>query len=82
MSSPEVTRIVDELPADALPELLGRAVTRYAELAGERPGLAPFAPETGPSPTAVAVTVSAMLEQAGIEVFELGLWRAWGAGGA
>lgn len=57
---------------------LARAVSEFAQAASEGRAGDPFPPEEVPSPTEVAVTVCAMLEQAGIEVFELGLWRAWG----
>lgn len=83
MSSAEGETLVavDTLSGDALARVLGRAVSRYATLAGSGAApQAPFTSEETPSPTDVATTVCAMLEQVGIEVFELGLWAAWGGG--
>jgi hypothetical protein len=83
MSSAETRSVttVEELSAAELRRLLGRAVSRYAQLtATGTEATSPFPADATPSPTEVAVTVCAMLEQAGIEVFELGLWNAWGTG--
>jgi hypothetical protein len=35
-----------------------------------------------PTATDVVVTVSAMLDGAGVELFELGLWQTWSGGAA
>jgi hypothetical protein len=64
-----------------LAELLGAATRAYAarRAAGER--LAPFSgagEAIAPTATDVAITAAAMLDDAGIEIFELGLWRTWG----
>jgi len=69
------------LDGEALAELLGAATRAYAarRAAGDR--LAPFsgaAGVEGPTATDVAITAAAMLDDAGIEIFELGLWRTWG----
>ena len=69
-------------PPEAVQELLTAAVALYAarRQAGEDwPPLADGA--AGLPPTEVLVTVSEMLEAVDVEVFELGLWKTWGAPG-
>jgi hypothetical protein len=61
--------------------LLTAAVRAYAQRSAVDSSLSPFLREDAPTETEVAITASAMLEAAGIEVFELGLWRAWGGAG-
>jgi hypothetical protein len=66
------------LPLDCVQRLLALAVRAYAARAASEPGALPFAADDGaPSETDVAIAASAMLEAVGIEIFELGLWRAW-----
>jgi hypothetical protein len=40
----------------------------------------PFPPGSAPTATAVAISASAMLSAAELEVFELGMWQAWSGG--
>ena len=73
------------LDGELLAELLGAATRAYAarRAAGDR--LAPFSGAAGvaaPTATDVAITAAAMLDDAGIEIFELGLWRTWGDPGS
>lgn len=84
MSSPDrvdgCLQQLQDAPLDGaqVARLLALGVRRYAALAADEQAGAPLAPESLPTTTEVAVATSAMLEQVGIEVFELGLWRAWG----
>ena len=60
-----------------LQRLLAAAVTAYAarRVAGDE--IPPF-PQAGvPDASSVCVAVSAMLDAASIEVFELAMWQAW-----
>lgn len=80
--SPEVAAAVD---GRTVQDLLATATALYASkrLSGEP--LPAFEPRDGvqmPTATDVAVTVTAMLDSAHIEVFELGLWQTWGMGTA
>lgn len=78
MSSPEA----GTLPTEAVQELLARAVRLYAERLEHDGAVPPFPPDASP-PTATEVlrTVSAMLDAIDVEIFELGMWRAWGTRG-
>ena len=40
----------------------------------------PFSPGAAPTATAVAISASALLSAAELEVFELGMWQAWSGG--
>jgi hypothetical protein len=69
------------LDGGLLAELLGAATRAYAARRAGGDPLAPFAGASGdcaPTATDVAITAAAMLDDAGIEIFELGLWRTWG----
>ena len=68
------------LDGGELQMLLGAVTRAYAARLEAGEELAPFQGD-GPTATEVVVTVSAMLDQAGVEPFELGLWRAWGMAG-
>jgi len=68
------------LDGPLLAELLGAATRAYAARRAAGDALAPFPGGEAGAPTAtdVAITAAAMLDDAGIEIFELGLWRTWG----
>lgn len=75
----EATASTTERPSDAqVQDMLAKAVRLYAERAAERDGALPaFAPDAA-SATDVMVTVTAMLKAVNLQVFELGMWQAWG----
>jgi len=68
----------DGVPDEAVQHLLTAAVRLYA--AKEGPRVRPFAEDDEVTATEVLVTVSEMLEAVDVEVFELGIWQAWGSG--
>jgi hypothetical protein len=86
MSSSDQTLVPPNLPlADLsgreLQGLLEDVVRAYAgrQQAGERfPAFANHPTEASVTGTDVVITAAAMLEAANVEIFELGLWRAWG----
>jgi hypothetical protein len=89
MSSPErLERVAAALrdagdgpPPGAVQEALCAAVSLYAE-AAKRDGAFSALPASGrPPATDVLITVSALLEAVDVEVFELGMWKAWGTYG-
>jgi hypothetical protein len=59
-------------------KLLEAALKLYAGLLEEGRGVPPLPPDTSVSATEVVATVSALLDQVDIEVFELGMWQSWG----
>lgn len=64
-----------------LQELLGAVVRAYAgrQQEGERfPAFSTEDPEMAVTGTDAVITAAAILEAANVEIFELGLWRAWG----
>lgn len=69
--------IVDGLPAESIQEGLTAFVRLYAAQLDAGASYPPFAEGVDPSATAVLQTVSAMLEAVNVEVFELGLFKAW-----
>lgn len=86
MSSSEQTLVSPSLPlADLsdreLQQLLEGVVRAYAgrQQAGESfPAFANDEPEVSVTGTDAVITAAAILEAAKVEIFELGLWRAWG----
>jgi hypothetical protein len=64
------------VPAEDVQRLLGAAVKLYAARAEVDRREPPFGP-IEPSATEVAVTASALLAAARIELFELGMWQSW-----
>lgn len=80
-----VTQHPDHLADDdarALQGILGAAVRAFAARRRYGDEFDPFDAngDTGPpTSTDVAITVTAMLQSAGIEIFELGLWQSWGS---
>ena len=70
--------------ADALQLVLTAAVRALASRHRAGDALEPFGTHDllhAPTATDVAIVVTAMLESAGIEIFELGLWNSWGRPG-
>jgi hypothetical protein len=67
----------DLVPDAAVQQLLTAAVRLYAAKEGPRPRA--FAEGEEVTATEVLVTVSEMLEAVDVEVFELGIWQAWGS---
>ena len=62
-------------------ELLAAAVRAYAarQQEGERfPAFSADDPGGAVTGTDAVITVAAILEATNVEIFELGLWRAWG----
>jgi hypothetical protein len=67
-----------------LQDLIAAVVRVYAarRAAGnELPAFRANAGESQPTATDVVIMVSALLDSAKIEVFELGMWQAWGSPG-
>jgi hypothetical protein len=66
-------------PNDAeIQAMLAKAVRLYAERVAESDApLAAFGPDAA-NATEVMVTVTAMLKAVNLQVFELGMWQAWG----
>jgi hypothetical protein len=68
-----------ERPSDAqVQDMLAKAVRLYAERAAERDSALPAFASDAVSATEVMVTVTAMLKAVNVQVFELGMWQAWG----
>jgi hypothetical protein len=71
--------------AGEVQDLLAAATRAYAAIRATGAGLPAFASGSRtqpPSATEVVVTISEMLESAGIELFEVGLWQTMGGTGA
>lgn len=66
----------EAVPAEYVQRLLGAAVRLYAARAEAGVREPPFG-AVEPTATEVAVTASAMLAAARIELFELGMWQTW-----
>jgi hypothetical protein len=58
--------------------LLEAAIKLYVGLLEEGHRLAPLPDGSRVTATELVVTISNLLDQADIEVFELGMWRSWG----
>lgn len=67
---------LDDIPDDSLGQLFGAVVRLYAAKAQLGPAPKPFARNSGVTVTDVAIACTALLEGAGIEVFELGAWQS------
>lgn len=70
------TQRLDDIPNDSLGQAFGAIVRLYAAKAqlGEAPR--PFGRNAGVTVTDVAIGCTALLESAGLEVFELGAWQS------
>jgi hypothetical protein len=80
MSSQAETVVrANERPSDAeIQNMLANAVRLYAERSAECDGALPAFPSDAATATEVMVTVTAMLKAVNLQVFELGMWQAWG----
>jgi len=69
------TQRLDDIPNDSLGQAFGAIVRLYAAKAqfGEAPR--PYGRNAGVTVTDVAIGCTALLESAGLEVFELGAWQ-------
>jgi hypothetical protein len=67
---------LDQIPDDSLGQVLGAAIRLYAAKAQQGNAPRPFGRNSGVSPTDVVIGCSAMLDAAGLAVFELGAWQA------
>ena len=67
---------LDDIPNDSLGQAFGAIVRLYAAKAqlGEAPR--PYGRNAGVTVTDVAIGCTALLESAGLEVFELGAWQS------
>ncbi len=86
MSSSDQTLVSSNLPLADLSDrelqgLLAAVISAYAgrQQEGRRfPALATDEQEVVVTGTDVVITAAAILEATNVEIFELGLWRAWG----
>lgn len=81
MSSPETESSpngIESLEPRELQALLAGCVKRYVGLLEEGTRIPPFPSDQRVNATEVVATVSAMLKQVDIEVFELAMWQSWG----
>jgi len=60
--------------------LLSAGVLALARAAGGDPGRRAFDPGRELGATEAAIAACALLDAAGLETFELSMWRAWGSG--
>src|SRR5215470_4085993 len=67
---------LDDIPDDALGQAFGAIVRLYAAKAQMGNAPRPFGRNSGVTVTDVAIGCTALLEGAGIEVFELGAWQS------
>jgi hypothetical protein len=69
-----------EMSDGELQKLLAGIVRAYAGRHQEGARFPAFEPgESRVTGTDAVITASAILEATGVEIFELGLWKAWGA---
>ena len=66
---------LDDVPDDALGQLMASVVRLYAAQVQEGTTPHPFARNAGVTPTDVAISCTAMLQGVNLEVFELGAWQ-------
>ena len=67
---------LDDIPDDSLGQVFASVVRLFAAKAQAGPAPRPFGRNSGVSPTDVVIGCSAMLDAAGLAVFELGAWQA------
>jgi hypothetical protein len=67
---------LDSIPNDSLGQVIGAAVRLYAAKAQFGNAPRPYGRNSGVTVTDVAITCTALLEGAGLEVFELGAWQS------
>jgi hypothetical protein len=66
---------LDDVPDDALGQLIASAIRVYAAKVQNGTTPRPFARNSGVTPTDVAIGCTAMLQGVNLEVFELGAWQ-------
>ncbi len=67
---------LDDIPDDSLGQVFASVVRLFAAKSQAGPAPRPFGRNSGVSPTDVVIGCSAMLDAAGLAVFELGAWQA------
>ena len=67
---------LDDIPNDSLGQAFGAIVRLYAAKCQLGPAPRPYGRNSGVTVTDVAIGCTALLESAGIEVFELGAWQS------
>jgi hypothetical protein len=67
---------LDDIPDDALGQVFASVVRLFAAKSQAGPAPRPFGRNSGVTPTDVVIGASAMLDAAGLAVFELGAWQA------
>ena len=67
---------LDDVPDDSLGQVFASVVRLFAAKAQAGPAPRPFGRNSGVTPTDVVIGCSAMLDAAGLAVFELGAWQA------
>ena len=65
-----------DIPDDSLGQVFASVVRLFAAKAQAGPAPRPFGRNSGVTPTDVVIGCSAMLDAAGLAVFELGAWQA------
>jgi hypothetical protein len=71
--------IAPNAPSDAeLQAMLARAVRLFADRFAEHDGAPAAFPADAVTATQAMVAVTAILKAVNIQVFELGMWQAWG----
>jgi len=79
MSAHEET--IAELPNRELQSVLATAAKEYARRQQEHEPFGIFGPDQGAvglTATDAVIVASAVLDALGVEIFELGMWKAWG----
>ena len=69
------TQRLDDIPNDSLGQAFGAIVRLYAAKAQLSEAPRPYGRNAGVTVTDVAIGCTALLESAGLEVFELGAWQ-------
>jgi hypothetical protein len=69
------TQRLDDIPNDSLGQAFGAIVRLYAAKAQLGQAPRPYGRNAGVTATDVAIGCTALLESAGLEVFELGAWQ-------
>jgi hypothetical protein len=67
---------LDDIPDDSLGQIFASVVRLFAAKSQAGPAPRPFGRNSGVTPTDVVIGASAMLDAAGLAVFELGAWQA------
>jgi hypothetical protein len=67
---------LNDIPDDSLGQIIGAAIRVYAAKAQMGRVGRPFGRNSGVTVTDVAISCTALLDGAGLEVFELGAWQS------